>query len=233
MNVALVTIGDELLVGETINTNGAWLAEQLTDRGCRIERLTTLPDRIEDIAKVVNEYRAAYDAVIVTGGLGPTHDDMTMAAVATAVGRDLEHHPKAEAWLTEQGGYSADDLDEGTTDLPAGARMLPNEVGVAPGAVVESIYVLPGVPTEMKAMFERVADEFSGEPIHTAVVVADEPESRLLDRLAAVRDRFAVDVGSYPGEFVRVKFSGSDPEAVDDAAEWFTQQVTVAERDEE
>jgi molybdenum cofactor synthesis domain-containing protein len=233
MNVALVTIGDELLVGETINTNGAWLAEQLTDRGCRIERLTTLPDRIEDIAKVVNEYRAAYDAVIVTGGLGPTHDDMTMAAVATAVGRDLEHHPEAEAWLTEQGGYSADDLDEGTTDLPAGARMLPNEVGVAPGAVVESIYVLPGVPTEMKAMFERVADEFSGEPIHTAVVVADEPESRLLDRLAAVRDRFAVDVGSYPGEFVRVKFSGSDPEAVDDAAEWFTQQVTVAERDEE
>lgn len=232
MNVALVTVGDELLAGETVNTNGAWLAEQLTDRGCRVERLTTLPDRIADIAKVVNEYRAAYDAVIVTGGLGPTHDDMTMAAVATAVGRELEHHPEAEAWLTEQGGYSADDLDEGTTDLPAGARMLPNEVGVAPGAVVESIYVLPGVPAEMEAMFERVADEFSGEPIHTAVVVADEPESELLDRLAAVRERFTVDVGCYPGEFVRVKFSAGDPEVVDDAAEWFAQRVSVADSEE-
>ncbi|MFB6293746.1 MAG: competence/damage-inducible protein A [Halonotius sp.] len=233
MNVALVTVGDELLVGETVNTNGAWLAEQLTDRGCRVERLTTLPDRISDIAKVVNEYRAAYDAVVVTGGLGPTHDDMTMEAVATAVGRDLEHHPEAEAWLTEQGGYSADDLDEGTTDLPAGARMLPNEVGVAPGAVIESIYVLPGVPSEMKAMFERVADEFSGEPIHTAVVVADEPESQLLDRLAAVRERFAVDVGCYPGEFVRVKFSGGDADAVDDAADWFAEQVIVADHEKE
>ena len=233
MNVALVTVGDELLAGETVNTNGAWLAEQLTDRGCRVERLTTLPDRISDIAKVVNEYRAAYDAVVVTGGLGPTHDDMTMAAVATAVGRDLEHHAEAEAWLSEERGYSADDLDEGTTDLPAGARMLPNEVGVAPGAVVESIYVLPGVPSEMKAMFERVADEFSGEPIHTAVVVADEPESKLLDRLAAVRERFDVDVGCYPGEFVRVKFSGGDADAVDDAADWFAEQVIVADHEEE
>ncbi|TQQ79853.1 competence/damage-inducible protein A [Halonotius terrestris] len=233
MNVAIVTIGDELLAGETVDTNGAWLAEQLAARGCTVERITTLPDRIEDIAKVVNEYRAAYDAVLVTGGLGPTHDDMTMAAVARAVGREIEHHPEAEAWLTEEGGYSADNLDEGTTYLPAGARMLPNEVGVAPGAVVESIYVLPGVPAEMKEMFERVATEFSGDPIYTTTVVADEPESQLLDRLADVRQRYAVDVGSYPGEFVRVKFRGTDPDAVDNAAEWFAEQVTVAESDEE
>ena len=78
MNVAIVTVGDELLVGQTVNTNAAWLAEQLTARGCTVGRITTLPDRIDDIARVVNEYHAEYDAVIVTGGLGPTPDDLTM-----------------------------------------------------------------------------------------------------------------------------------------------------------
>jgi molybdenum cofactor synthesis domain-containing protein len=229
MNVAIVTVGDELLAGETVDTNSAWLASELTDRGCTVTRITTVPDQIEVIAAVVNEYRAAYDAVVVTGGLGPTHDDRTMAAVAAAVGRELEHHPEAEAWLTSESGYSADDLDAGTTDLPAGARMLPNEVGVAPGAVIESIYVLPGVPAEMKAMFEHVAAEFSGDPIYTEIVVADEPESALLDRLEAVQERFAVDVGSYPGEYVRVKFRGGESDAVAAAADWFAQQVTVAD----
>ena len=232
MNVAIVTVGDELLAGETVDTNSAWLASELADRGCIVTRITTVPDQIETIAAVVNEYRAANDAVVVTGGLGPTHDDRTMAAVAAAVGRELEYHPEAEAWLTSESGYSADDLDAGTTDLPAGARMLPNEVGVAPGAVIESIYVLPGVPAEMKAMFEHVADEFSGEPIYTEIVVADEPESALLDRLEAVQERFAVDVGSYPGEYVRVKFRGGDSDAVAEAAAWFAKQVTVADIDD-
>ena len=232
MNVAVVTVGDELLAGETLNTNAAWLAEELTARGCAVERVTTVPDRVRDIARVVNEYHAAYDAVVVTGGLGPTRDDVTIAGVAAAVGRPVEPHDAAHEWLTTHGGYHAADLDAGTADLPAGARMLPNEVGVAPGCVVESIYVLPGVPSEMQAMFASVADAFCGEPIHTRVVVADEPESALLDRLAAVEDRFDVSVGSYPGESVRVKFSGPDADAVEAAAAWFADRVTLAESDD-
>lgn len=231
MRLGIVTVGDELLVGETINTNAAWLAEQLTARGCTVDRITTVPDRIDDIAGVVDEYRAEYEAVIVTGGLGPTPDDLTMAGVAAAVGRELTRHQAAHDWLTEQGGYSADELAMGTAELPAGARMLPNEVGVAPGAVVDSIYVFPGVPSEMKAMFEQVAEEFAGEPIHTKVVVADEPESTLVDRLQAVRSEFDVSVGSYPGEVVRVKFSGTDPEAVAAAADWFAARVTLADEE--
>ena len=229
MKVAVVTVGDELLAGEAVNTNPAWLCEQLTARNCTVERVITVPDRTDEIAAVCNEYRAAYDAVIVTGGLGPTPDDLTMEAVAAAVGRELEHHTAAQEWLTETGGYSADELDPGTTHLPAGARMLPNEVGVAPGAVIESIYVLPGVPREMKAMFEQIAHEFNGDPIHTEVVIVDEAESELLDRLAAVRQRFGVDVGSYPGEFVRVKFRGSNAEQVAAAAAWFQERVTVVD----
>jgi len=232
MNVAIVTVGDELLVGQTVNTNAAWLAEQLTARGCTVGRITTLPDRIDDIARVVNEYHAEYDAVIVTGGLGPTPDDLTMEGAAAAVGRETTHHEAAHEWLTEQGGYSAEELAVGTAELPAGARMVPNEVGVAPGAVVDSIYVLPGVPSEMKAMFESVAEAFAGEEIHTETVVADEPESTLVDRLQEVRERFDVAVGSYPGETVRVKFSGTDAEAVAAAADWFGARVDRVEKED-
>jgi len=133
MHVALVTVGDELLAGDTVNTNAAWLGERLTERGADVERATVIPDRVSDIAKVVNEYAAAFDAVVVTGGLGPTHDDVTMAGVAAAVGRSVEPSDAALEWLTEEGGYARGDLAEGTVDVPAGARPLHNEVGVAPG----------------------------------------------------------------------------------------------------
>ena len=229
MNVAIVTVGDELLAGRTVDTNATWLAERLTARGCTVGRITTLPDRVEDIARVVNEYHAEYDAVIVTGGLGPTPDDMTMEGVAAAVGRETAHHEAAHEWLTEQGGYAADELAAGTADLPEGARMLPNEAGVAPGAVVGSIYVLPGVPAEMKAMFESIAEAFAGPEIHTETVVTDEPESALVGRLEAVREEFAIDVGSYPGESVRVTFSGTDRAAVERAAAWFEDRVEIVE----
>ncbi|OIB58598.1 competence/damage-inducible protein A [Natrialba sp. SSL1] len=228
MNVAVVTVGDELLAGRTVNSNATWLCTQLGERGVTVERVTTLPDRIADIARVVNEYRAAYDAVIVTGGLGPTHDDVTMAGVAAALGRDLTDHEQARTWLADA-GYSRDDLTDGTTDLPAGARALHNEVGVAPGAVLESVYVLPGVPAEMKAMFETVADEFSGTPTYREVVVADEPESALLDRIEAVRAAFDVSVGSYPGESVRVAIESTDETVAQEAAAWLRERVESRE----
>jgi molybdenum cofactor synthesis domain-containing protein len=226
MQVALVTVGDELLAGETVNTNATWLAERLTARGVDTERITTVPDRVSDIARVVNEYHAEYDAVVVTGGLGPTHDDITMDGVAYAFGRDLEENEAALSWLETHGGYANEDLAEGTVDLPANARPLHNTVGVAPGCVIESTYVLPGVPEEMKAMFENIESEFSGTIRHVETVVADEPESALVDRFEELRERFDVTVGSYPGEYVRVKIRGTDEAVVEEAAEWLAERVT-------
>ena len=230
MEVALVTVGDELLAGRTINTNATWICAQLDERGVDVERVTTVPDRIGDIARVVNEYHAEYDAVIVTGGLGPTHDDVTMEAVAAAFGRDLEPNADALAWLEDEGGYSRHDLTDGTTHLPRGARALHNIEGVAPGCVIGSAYVLPGVPTEMKPMFETVADEFNGAARYREVVAVDEPESALLDRMAELRDRFDVRVGSYPGELVRISIQGRDEAVVADAVAWL--RANVDEREE-
>lgn len=224
MNVAVVTVGDELLAGRTTDTNATWLCEQLDDRGVDVERVTTVPDRVSDIARVINEYRAEYDAVIVTGGLGPTHDDLTMEGVAAALGRDLADHDEALAWL-EADGYSRDDLVAGTAELPAGARALHNDAGVAPGAALEGVYVLPGVPAEMKAMFEAIADEFAGTATYREAIVADEPESALLDRIAELRDRFDVSVGSYPGDSVRIELKGTDETTVADAAAWLRERV--------
>jgi molybdenum cofactor synthesis domain-containing protein len=229
MRIAVVTVGDELLAGETVNTNAAWLGRQLAERGVTIERVTTVPDRLADIARVVNEYHAEYDAVVVTGGLGPTHDDMTIDGVAAAFGRDVIESEEALTWLEENGGYTRDDLTDGTGDVPEGARVLPNHEGVAPGCVVENCYVLPGVPGEMKRMFEEVADEFSGQPRYVATVDAAEPESALLDRLAAVQEAFPVKVGSYPGENVRIRFEGPEEDDVEAAAAWLRDRVEPAD----
>ncbi len=225
MEAAIVTVGDELLRGDTANSNATWLAGRLTDRGTTVTRITTIPDSVADIAQVVNEYHATYDAVVVTGGLGPTHDDVTLEGVAAALGRDLEKNQEALEWLVETGGYAAEDLAAGTILLPEDARVLHNETGVAPGCVVDSIYVLPGVPEEMKPMFESIAPEFTGERVHVQTVETPEPESALLDRIEAVRDRFDVTVGSYPGKTVRLKVSGADPEVVSDAATWLRERV--------
>jgi len=225
MRVAVVTVGDELLSGDTDNTNATWLCSQLSERGVDVERVVVVPDRIGDIARVVNEARADYDAVLVSGGIGPTHDDVTMDAVAAAVGVDLVENDVALEWIVEEGAYARQDLATGTAHLPVGARPLHNEVGVAPGCEIESVYVLPGVPAEMEAMFESVASEFSGTVTHRAVVLADEPESALLDRIADLQERFPVSVGSYPGDVVRVTVEHVDEDVVEEAAAWLRERV--------
>lgn len=220
MKVASVSVGDEILAGDTVNTNAAWLGTRLTERGATVERITVVPDRPSDIARVVNEYAVEYDAVIVTGGVGPTHDDRTMEGVAAAVGRQLETDETVLEWLLEEGDYTRTDLTNGTADIPAGARPIHNSVGVAPGCVVENIYVFPGVPEEMKAMFESVETEFSGEKRTVQRVTIDEPESALIDRVRELRERFGVKTGSYPGETVSIKIESTDEDDVVAAVEW-------------
>ncbi|MDZ7746237.1 MAG: molybdopterin-binding protein [Halobacteriales archaeon] len=227
MRVGILTVGDELLAGDIVNTNATWLATELTGRGVDIERITTIPDRTEIIAELVAEYSDRYDAVIVTGGLGPTHDDVTLAGVASAFGRELRADEQALDWL-EADGYSRGDLATGTADLPAGSEPLHNETGVAPGCVLENVYVLPGVPDEMEAMFESVADRFTGTILHVEHVTIDEPESALIERFAQLREQFGVKIGSYPGDAVRVKIEHEDETVVREAAAWLEANAVVS-----
>jgi len=225
MRVAVVTVGDELLAGDITNTNASWLAGQLTERGVDVERLTTVPDDVEQISAVISDYHERFDAVITTGGLGPTHDDTTMAAVAAAFDRQYTEHPDAVAYFDDHDRYATTDLAPGTMALPEGARLLVNDVGVAPGAKLENVFVLPGVPVEMKSMFERISDAFSGPTKTVEVVRAAEPESALVSRLQMLRGRFDVQVGSYPRNSVHVKLQSADPEEVAEAAAWLRERV--------
>ncbi|WP_459193479.1 competence/damage-inducible protein A [Halosimplex sp. J119] len=243
MEVALVTVGDELLAGDTENTNATWLARQLAERGATVPRMLTIPDDRALIARWVGDFADQFDAVIVTGGLGDTPDDVTVEAVADAFDRDLEVDPEVRERIAEKARQfrEADpeyyeqhdfdlDLDE-TAALPAGARPIQTEESFNPGCVVENVYVFPGFPKELKVMFDSVADEFGGDVVSESVETST-PEGALRHVLDGVRDRFDVAVGSYPaerGEAGRVKVTGTDPEEVERAIEWVDEQVADPE----
>jgi len=230
MDAAVLTVGDELLSGDTTNTNAAWLGRRLDARGVTVRRGVVVPDEVDAIACTTNHLADAYDAVLVTGGLGPTHDDVTMAGVADAFDRELAEHPDAVAWFEDHRSYQHAELAAGTTHLPEGSRLLPNEEGVAPGAVVEhpgygAVYVLPGVPDEMKEMFERIESEFEGPLTYTETVFSDEPESALIELFDRVQDEFDVAIGSYPGDGVRITVKSADEAEAAAAAAWLEKRV--------
>ncbi|MDZ7850947.1 MAG: molybdopterin-binding protein [Halodesulfurarchaeum sp.] len=220
MDVGLLTVGDELLSGETENTNASWLARRLSDRGATLRRIVVVPDEEAAIVSTLEDLGERYDAVIVTGGLGPTHDDVTMEAVATAFDCSMRESPDAAEWIQNETEYELDDLVPGTTHLPDRAEFLPNPAGVAPGAHIENVYVLPGVPAEMREMFELIAPAFDGPASTTRVLTADRPERELVSDLKAANERFDVRIGSYPGEMVTIRIQGLDGEEVDAATAW-------------
>ena len=237
MQVALVTVGDELLAGDTANTNATWLAEQLADSGVTVARVLVVPDEVDAIAENVRAYSDAYDAVIVTGGLGGTPDDITMAAVAAAFYRELAVDELARADVAETldaiaGDYPDIDVDvTAEASIPAGARPLLNRGGLSPGCVVENVYVLPGIPGEMKTMFADITDEFDGDTT-ARYLYTDRPEANLIDPLTDAQSKFDVRVGCYPDRDAghnRLKVSGEDLDEVAAATEWLMTEASASE----
>ncbi|ELZ40713.1 competence/damage-inducible protein A [Halorubrum tebenquichense] len=239
MEVALITVGDELLSGDTVNTNANWLAGELSERGVAVGRILSIPDDRAEIAARVREYAAAFDAVIVTGGLGSTPDDVTMEAVADAFDREMvvtditrESVERRLAAIREQVPDREFDVDVAAeAAVPEGSRPLVTEAGLAPGCVLEGVYVMPGIPDELKATFETVADEFAGDR-RSRFLYTVEPESNIIDALEEAMDRFDVVVGCYPdreAEHNRLKVTATDDAALDDAAAWLLANVDASE----
>jgi molybdenum cofactor synthesis domain-containing protein len=240
MEVAILTVGDEVLAGDIENTNATWLAGRLTDSGATVTRILTLPDDRVLVADTVSEWSEAFDAVVVTGGLGGTHDDVTADAIADAFDRDLavddavrDDVIRTVAAYREENpeAVEAHDLDldvDAWAALPAGSRSILNPEGLCPGCVLDNVYAFPGVPTEMRALFETVADEFGGNVVSTTLYTP-QPEASLLDAVADVRAEFDVTVGSYPAieDRNRLKVTGTDPDAVAAAADRLRERVEV------
>ena len=231
---AIVTIGNEVVSGDVVNTNAAWLAQRLERLGIDVRLAAAVPDEIPRIAALVRVQAAEADVVLVTGGLGGTPDDVTREALAAAFGVGQEEvaevAERLRARFRRDPGYAAR-----WARLPAGSRPLENPLGGAPGFVLENVYVLPGLPAEMEAMFETVEHELRAEqPIGSWRRTYGTTESRIVSVLEAAGQRHPeVRVGSYPsfgpgGAEVEIVIKSSDPAALEAATAWIEQALADA-----
>ena len=235
-SAAIVTIGNEIVSGDTENTNGSWLARRLAALGVEVELIAAIPDEIDGIAAFVREHAAAQDAVVVTGGLGGTPDDLTREAIAAAFGVAQVEQPEVAAALRAR-FTRAPEYAARWALLPEGSRPLENPLGGAPGFAIANVYVLPGLPAEMEAMFETIADELrAGAPIESWRRRYRTTESAIVGVLQATGDRHpGVLVGSYPSfeggvAEVEVVLKSADASALAAAVAWIEPELEEATR---
>jgi nicotinamide-nucleotide amidase len=228
---AILTIGNELVSGDVPNTNGAWLAKRLAPLGVETRLLVAVPDEIETIAELIRREAPRFDFFLVTGGLGGTPDDLTREALAYTFEAPQEELPELAADLRAR--FAGDpEYAVRWAALPRGARPLSNPLGGAPGFAIENVYVLPGLPAEMEAMFEAMSEEFRrGSPIGSWRRVYRTRESEIAPAMIEAGERWpGVLIGSYPtfdadGPQVELVVKSSDADELREASEWLEAAV--------
>jgi molybdenum cofactor synthesis domain-containing protein len=223
----VLTVGNEIVSGDVENTNASWLARRLAELGVQVKLMAALRDDIAEIAAFLRAEAPRADVLFVTGGLGGTPDDITREAVATGFGVACEEDPAVAADLRGRfGPRGLGDYAARWACLPIGAEPLPNPLGGAPGFVLENVFVLPGLPPEMEAMFDSVADRFRGEPIESWRRSYRTGEGQIVSVLEeATRLHPAVSVGSYPrfladGPEVEIVLKSTNNSELARAVEW-------------
>jgi len=201
VTACVLVIGNEILSGRTQDVNLNYIAKGLNKAGVRLKEARVIPDVPEAIVAAVNEGRAQYDYVFTTGGIGPTHDDITAECVARAFGVPLVLDPEAKRIL--EGLYRPGDLNEARLRMarvPEGASLVHNPISGAPGFRIGNVFVLAGVPQIMQAMFDGVAGGLSGgRPMLSRTVTSGLPEGVLAQGLTEIQERHPeIDIGSYP-----------------------------------
>ena len=226
-----MTVGNELVSGDTVNTNGSWLAGRLEELGFDVLMVVAIPDDEARVAALVRAQSEEVDVVLVTGGLGGTPDDITREAIAAAFGLPQEEQTEVAERLRAR--FSGDpDYVTRWAQLPAGSRPLEIEHGGAPGFVLGNVYVFPGLPSEMKPMFDTIAGELEGgRPIGSWRRTYRTTESRIVAVLEAAGEQHpGVRVGSYPsfgteGSAVEIVLKSSDPKALAAAQAWLEREI--------
>ena len=226
---AILLIGNELLSGKVEDENARYLTRQLRELGVTLARVEIIPDDAEEIAQTVRALAARYDVVFTSGGVGPTHDDVTLAAVGAAFGMAVARNAELEGLLRAGMGARLHDRDLRMADVPSGARLEYGTLGASvsssswPVVVVENVWVLPGVPSIFRRKFETVRELFRSSPIHGRAVYSREgegPIAGVLDEVVAAYP--TVEIGSYPhldqpDYRVKITLDGRDRAAVDAA----------------
>ena len=197
----VLVIGNEILSGRTQDLNVAYIGQCLEKLGVVLTEVTVIPDDEQTIIDKVITYSKSYDYVFTTGGIGPTHDDITTAAIAKAFGVPVLRNPEAVACMERY--YDPGTLTEARlkmADIPEGATLINNPVSGAPGIQIRNVFVMAGVPEIMQAMLDGLADRLvGGPPILTASVSTNLTESKLAAGMGKIQDECAdVSIGSYP-----------------------------------
>jgi molybdenum cofactor synthesis domain-containing protein len=228
---SILTIGYELVSGDVPNTNASWLAKRLAPLGVETRLIASVPDEIEPIAELIRREAPRVDFFIATGGLGGTPDDLTREAIAHTFGVPQEEVPELAADLRARFAHDPEYAARWAL-LPRGARPLANPLGGAPGFVLENVYVLPGLPSEMEAMFDAIAEVFrAGSPIGAWRRTYRTRESVIAPALVEVGERWpGVLVGSYPtfgadGPSVEVVVKSSNPRDLAAASGWLARAL--------
>jgi nicotinamide-nucleotide amidase len=223
----VLTVGNEIVSGDVENTNASWLARRLAILGVQVTLIAAVRDDVDEIAAFLRAEKPRADFVFVTGGLGGTPDDVTREGVAAAFGLRCEEIPAVASALRQR--FEARGLADYAARwacLPSGAGPLENPLGGAPGFALENVFVFPGLPREMEAMFDSVAERFRGLPIGTWRRSYRTGEGQIVSVLEeATRRHPTVTVGSYPrfladGPEVEVVLKSSDDEALASATAW-------------
>jgi molybdenum cofactor synthesis domain-containing protein len=200
--VAMLVIGNEVLSGRTREANAYLAAQKLFDRGCKLGEIAVVPDVHDAIVSTLNRLRSQFDAVITSGGIGPTHDDITMDSVAAAFGVELMEHKVAVQLMTER--YGEEGMNDGRrrmTRVPKGSHLIRCEKTIAPGARIENVYVLAGVPYIFESQLDSILPRFGdGEhPFIRHEIDVEIPESAFANGLETIQNSYDnVEIGSYP-----------------------------------
>jgi molybdenum cofactor synthesis domain-containing protein len=226
VTAAVLVIGNEILSGRTKDANLNYIATGLTEIGVRLMEARVVPDIEARIIEAVNALRATYDLVFTTGGIGPTHDDITSECVAKAFGVKLIKHPKAAALLlAHYGEANATEARMRMAHTPEGAELIDNPVSIAPGFRIGNVYVMAGVPAICRAMFDGIKGKLAhGDKVLSATIGGYVGEGIIAKDLGALQQRYpTLDVGSYPffrqGKFgASFVIRGTDAEAIGKAA---------------
>jgi len=240
VTAGLVVIGDEILSGRTKDVNIGATADFCTDLGIELREVRVVSDETDDIIAAVNALRERYTYVFTTGGIGPTHDDITADAIARAFGVALPINAEARAMLEARWKQTGTEVNEARlrmARIPEGAELIVNSVSAAPGFRIGNVHVMAGVPVIMRAMLEALAPKLKGgRKVLSVAVKAAVGEGTLGAPLAALQEQYPdVRMGSYPQMgnarvMTELVLRATDPARLEEAAGKVREMVTEAHR---
>jgi molybdenum cofactor synthesis domain-containing protein len=198
-SAGIVVIGNEILSGKTADTNSGFLARELRRIGVDVRRIAVIPDELDDIARTVRDFHDRFELVFTSGGVGPTHDDVTIEGIALAFGRRVVREPELERKLRDFYKEKVNEARLKMSEVPEGAELIYGGTLAFPTMKIENVYILPGIPEILQSKFLSICERFAADPFHLRIVYTREGEGAIAEHLNDTLRSFPqLLLGSYP-----------------------------------